>query len=181
MIGSGRERLPYDSYFTIDPLAGDTLARVMNLNGVRVWEPAAGKGHLASQLRKHGAIVTATELHRYPGRSPTVRTGVDFLARKRAPRGCKAIITNPPFDQVEAFVRQGLKLMPHHGYVAMLLRHEWICRKGQVFADLFIHYVPIRGRLRWFHDGRESPRHNFAWVIWSNLAVPDRGYGYMHL
>lgn len=164
-------RLAYDGYHTIDGLAVDTLVKGFPVAGRRVWEPCAGIGYLVRQLEAHGAEVVATELHAYPDQDPRITIGVDFLRARRplAP----VIVTNPPYRQASEFVSYALHLLPE-GHVVMLLRHDWICRKGEIFAERLRGCAPIRGRLRWIEgEAKNSPRHNFAWLIYGPCGQPD--------
>ena len=171
---SGRPRLANDAYFTVDPLAVKTLAEAMQLNGLRVWEPAAGRGDLVRELAEQGAeIACASDLVAHEGRRGSIHVGVDFLACTSLPDGIEAIITNPPSNQTVKFVQHALELCPH-GTVAMLLRHEWICRKWVPGRERLAKWVPVRGRLRWFAERSGNPRHNFAWGIWHG-PIPNGG------
>ena len=162
---SGYDRLPHDGYHTIDPLAVETLARNFRLWNRRILEPCAGRGDLVRQLKAHGGLAIASELHGYPDQDPSIETGCDFLKTSAAP-AVDMIATNPPYDQASAFVAHALDLMPR-GYVVMLLRHDWICRRSEVFANRLRSYIPIRGRLKWIEGpSRNTARHNFAWAVW---------------
>ncbi|HEU4687328.1 MAG TPA: hypothetical protein VFS23_03150 [Vicinamibacterales bacterium] len=158
-----------EAYHTIDSLAGDTLARAWPLRGRIIWEPCAGRGELVRQLERHGATVTATELHAYPDQDPRIAVGVDFF-ETTVPRA-QTIVMNPPYNQASRFIKHALDLIPE-GCVVALLRHDWICRQGDIFAEFIHAYVPIRGRLKWVEGPTvNKPRHNFAWVIWGPESV----------
>jgi hypothetical protein len=61
---------------------------------------------------------------------------VDFLRQQSLPDGVRSIVTNPPFDQIEAFIRHALKLTRAvDGVVAMLARNEFDSAGGR--KDLF--------------------------------------------
>ena len=153
-----------DAYHTIDPLAVRTLARGFALHGRDVWEPCAGRGELVRQLEHHGATVTATELHSYPDQDPRITTGLDFLRIGTA--WAPHIVMNPPYAEARLFIAHALHLI-WDGYVAVLLRHDWICRKSEIFRSRLHAYIPIRGRLKWIEGPAvNGPRHNFAWLIY---------------
>jgi hypothetical protein len=82
-----------------------------------VWEPACGPGAIVKVLRETGRTVIATDLKPY-GLEDS-QSQIDFLKQKNAPGGCKAIVTNPPFELADKFVEKALELCPH---VYMLLR-----------------------------------------------------------
>jgi len=145
--------------------------------GECIWEPAAGDDRMASVLRQEGHNVVASDLNDYG--SAVVRSGVDFLETKGImPLRCRAIVTNPPFgDTAEAFVRHALKvMMPVKGSVAMLLRHEWDCSKkrGDLFARPdYLGRIILTARPRWIDGSTGSPRHNYAWFLWSAADRTD--------
>lgn len=66
----------------------------------RIWEPAAGRGHLVSALEQAGHTVTATELQTLEPWdrvcSELIGYGVDFFASELV--GYSAIVTNPPYS-----------------------------------------------------------------------------------
>jgi hypothetical protein len=75
----------------------------------RIWEPAAGLGHMTSVLRSHGHTVFASDKHSYSPESGFIQ---DFFEFKKAPAGTSCIFTNPPFSFAGEFVAHGLTLVP---------------------------------------------------------------------
>jgi len=107
-----------DCYST-PSVAVEALLRVEKLPR-RLWEPACGRGAIVNVLRTAGHDVVATDLVNYGEPiTPPGYYGVDFLLERKLPRGCKAIVTNPPFRLAEEFVAHALELAP---LVVMLLR-----------------------------------------------------------
>lgn len=134
----------------------------------RVWEPACGRGAIASILRCHGHDVLATDLVDYG----YGQGGVDFLMT-RAPDWIdrQAIVTNPPYKLAGEFVQHGLELCPK---VVMLLRLAFLeSEKRRPILDsghLARVYV-FRNRLPMMHrDGWAGPKSSsamaFAWFVW---------------
>ena len=69
-------------------------------------------------LQRHGREVVSTDLiDRGCGQG-----GVDFLLQRTAP--ARAIVTNPPFNRAEAFLRHAAKLGVE--YVAFLHKAHWL-------------------------------------------------------
>src|SRR5262249_60310482 len=68
-------------------------------------------------LRAHGHRVIGSDLCDY-GR-PDCFWRRDFLMESKAPDGCEAIVTNPPYKLAEPFIEHALDLCPR---VIMLLR-----------------------------------------------------------
>ena len=97
--------------------------------------------------------------------------------------GCVSIVTNPPYDQAEVFIRRALELTkPARGMIAMLLRNEYDCAMSRV--DLFRKApfalkLVLTKRPRWFKNDIASPRHNFAWFVWDwrQVGLPVIRYG----
>lgn len=133
----------------------------------RIWEPACGDGKMSRVLERYFKSVLSTDLHdRGYGQA-----GRDFLRCSVLPERFKAIITNPPYDLAEPFIRHALNfMMGERGVVAMFLRHEYDCAKSR--NDLFHsgrHFalkVALTSRPRWIEGSEGSPRHNYAWYIW---------------
>src|SRR5262249_52772075 len=81
--------------------------------------------------------------------------GIDFLKVRKAPRGAKAIVINPPFSRAADFVRHGLLLVPK---VVLLQRVQWLesDSRADIFnseklarVHIFRNRVPRMHRLGW--------------------------------
>jgi len=95
-------------------VAVEALLRVEKLPP-KLWEPCAGPGAIVRVLRDHGHAVIASDVHDYGG----LHFVGDFLTQEKMPAGCEAILTNPPFRDIERFVAHAIKLSP---LVIMLAR-----------------------------------------------------------
>ena len=122
-----------------------------------VYEPAPGDGYMVATLQTCGMRVIA-----FPGE--------DFFASSRT---APAIITNPPFDRADEFVRHALKLTePELGKVAMLLPISFDTAKGRkdIFADhpAFARKLILTRRIRWANIPQMAagPSMNHAWYVW---------------
>lgn len=156
----GYERRDNDWYPT-PPEVTEALIPYIRQYGT-IWEPACGDGAMAKVLRHHFRCVYASDIaDRGYGDA-----GINFL---NCGHDETAIVTNPPFNLSEEFVRHALTLThQRQGYVAMLLRHEWDCAKTRsyLFQYPFARKVVLTWRPRWIADSTGSPRHNYAWYIW---------------
>jgi hypothetical protein len=134
-----------------------------------IWEPAAGRGAIARELRAAGHAVHMTDLADYEGADPGIMSGVDFLLERQAPV-VGAIVTNPPYKLADQFIRHGLSLgLP----VIVLLRLMAI--EGSKRSDIIdghLHEVWAgKERLPGMHrDGWDGPRNAstsapFAWFV----------------
>ena len=120
-----------------------------------IWEPAAGRGAIARELRAAGYAVVAHDLVAYDGADPGIETPIDFLMESAPPVGVSAIVTNPPYKSADAFIRRGLSLgLP---FVA-LLRLQAL--EGARRSDL------IDGHLRrvWAGTDRLPMMHREGWA-----------------
>jgi hypothetical protein len=127
-----------------------------------IWEPAAGSGELAQDLRSAGRAVTETDLFN-EGRP------VDFLRSVPRSRIPPLVITNPPFDPLDEWIAHVLKLLDagHIAGAVLLLRFDHLgaaCRAGVLnrATRIFI----CCWRPRWIKDTKTSPRCWFEWVVW---------------
>ena len=119
-----------DDFYATDPIAIDVL---LNDGGVKlspkVWECAAGQGHLSEKLKEYGYDVYSTDLvDRGYGKS-----NVDFLACTEQFDG--DIITNPPYKFAKEFVEKGLELVPEGRRVFMFLKLQFL--EGKTRRKLF--------------------------------------------
>ena len=140
----------------------------------RLWEPCAGRGAIVDVLRAAGHEVLASDLVDY--QQPTHFSRRDFLMERKAPDGCEAIVTNPPFKLAEEFVSHALDLCPR---VIMLLRLAFYEseRRSYILENCGLARIHVfRLRLPMMHrDGWEGKKANsgtaFAWFCWSRDHV----------
>ena len=166
------ERREHDAYLTFEP---DPIRALLALDWSviaplgAVWEPAAGKGHLAREIADAGLQVFASDL------VDRGRPGIeiaDFYVSEQA--RAPAIITNPPYAEINArdghgrWLRHTLAL-PGWEYLALLLSWEWPAAKANGFGALLeanpFSYVYL---MRWKIDftGEGNPSQRNAWFVW---------------
>src|ERR1700716_2494303 len=95
-----------DDCYSTPAVAVEALLRHEQLPH-RLWEPACGPGNIVKVLRAAGHEVIGSDLVDYG--DPTHFYGRDFLMEQKAPDGCEAIITNPPYKLAEEFVAKALE------------------------------------------------------------------------
>jgi hypothetical protein len=137
--------------------------------GLRVLEPACGRGYMSLALAEYFGSVISSDIHDY-GFAETR----DFLGDPRDKKSVDWMITNPPFKAAEAFVEEGLKVAKVG--VAILTRTvfiESIGRYERLFSTrpptLVAQYterVPmVKGRL----DKTASTATGYCWLVWGPL------------
>lgn len=133
-----------------------------------IWESACGNGAMSEVLAKTDQPVFSTDLYdRGYGDS-----GVDFLEPvKRA----QNIVTNPPYNAAEGFVRSGLRSAEHK--FALLLRLAFLEGSGRqrtIFSDSPPSRVWVFSeRITFYPDGAEvkgSGTTAYAWFVWDKDA-----------
>ncbi len=146
-----------------------------------LWEPYAGNGRLVVPLRRRGYSVFATDL--VDRGCPDARGGMDFFQPLERDfqkivldTGRAGILSNPPFDNVEAHIELAVARAP---YVAFLLRfaflesergHGWFGRMGLTRVHLISERLPMMHR-----DGYDGPKIDksampMAWFIFERKA-----------
>jgi hypothetical protein len=141
--------------------------RIRELGGV--WEPACGKGDIVHTIRAAGIPCSASDLVL---RGCPDSWQADFFScfRSRA----KAIITNPPFNLINARDGKGAWLrhsldMPDWRYMALLLSWDWPAgRTNGLGALLDANPFSYCYLMRWKVDftGQGNPPNRNAWFVW---------------
>jgi hypothetical protein len=178
---SGYDRQGRDFYATPDWVT-EALLRHIRFRGP-VWEPCCGDGAMSTVLATHGYKVISTDIAERGFGTP----GIDFLACRSMPEGCRSIVTNPPYGDTGShrgqakssaamltFLRHGLALAASvQGQLALLVRLQWIA--GRRAADIlsaapFAATVVLTRRIQWFAmgDRTEHAQHHHAWVIFDH-------------
>ncbi|HQT78693.1 MAG TPA: hypothetical protein PLD10_16685 [Rhodopila sp.] len=131
---SGYQREGRDFYAT-PAWVTQALLRHVRFGGP-VWEPCCGDGAMSAVLSGHGYDVVSTDIVDRGFGTP----GIDFLACRTVPDGCRSIVTNPPYGDTGSHVGQSksakamLDFLRHallltasvQGQLALLVRLNWI-------------------------------------------------------
>jgi hypothetical protein len=132
-----------------------------------VWEPCCGPGAIVRVLQAAGHSVIASDIVDYGLPDQEVE---DFL--KVSERDALCLVTNPPFQHADRFVRHALKLdVPK---VIMLLRWAFMESErrtsilehaGLARIYLFRKRLPMMHRAGW-KGRRATSSIPFAWYVW---------------
>jgi hypothetical protein len=128
----------------------------------KAWECACGDGALSKVLQAAGAVVLSTDLvDRGYGRG-----GQDFLKVTKLPAADADIITNPPFDLAEEFIRHAvLTLRPPRLFLLLKATYWHAERRLRLWDDCRPSWVcPLTFRLDF--TGAGSPTMELAWFVW---------------
>ena len=133
-----------------------------------IWESACGNGAMSEVLTKTDQPVASTDLYdRGYGDS-----GIDFLHPKRRAQN---IVTNPPYNAAEGFVKSGLQVADRK--FALLLRLAFLEGAGRQ-RTIFTDNPPSRvwvfsERITFYPDGavqKGSGTTAYAWFVWDKDA-----------
>lgn len=133
-----------------------------------IWESACGNGAMSEVLKHTGQTVISSDLYdRGYGDA-----GVDFLSPKRRTNN---IVTNPPYNAAEGFVRAGLKAADNK--FALLLRLAFLegaNRRRTIFTEAPPSRVWIFSeRITFYPAGavqKGSGTTAYAWFVWDKAA-----------
>lgn len=173
VVASNYARKENDLYQT-EPWATEALLRHFPVDGMTVWEPAAGNHLMADVLREAGAHVFTSDIATYD--RPHDFDGVDFLTGQSrsdpwGPIFYDAIITNPPYGRGnrDAVKFAQFSLERCVGLVALLLTAKFDFGKTRrhLFADnpRFIAKIALLDRIQWF-PGEHGGTEDHAWYVW---------------
>lgn len=133
-----------------------------------IWESACGNGAMSEILEQTGRPVISTDLYnRGYGEA-----GVDFLKPKRR---ASNVVTNPPYNAAEGFVRSGLKAVDRK--FALLLRLAFLegaNRQRTIFSEAPPSRVWVFSeRITFYPAGAKqagSGTTAYAWFVWDKDA-----------
>ncbi|WP_193172786.1 hypothetical protein [Nisaea nitritireducens] len=133
-----------------------------------IWEPACGDGSMSVVLEDTGRPVASSDLY---DRGYGER-GVDFLSPNRR---ASNIVTNPPYNAAEGFVRSGLSSVDQK--FALLLRLAFLegaNRQRTIFSESPPSRVWVFSeRITFYPAGAErkgSGTTAYAWFVWDKDA-----------
>lgn len=153
----GRARRELDFYPT-PPEVTKALMNFLKLPPLIIWECACGDLSMSKVLEEYGHTVINTD----------IQTGNDYLKTTRI---CDAIITNPPFNSSEEFIRKALN---EAQIVAMLLKSQYwhAKRRYDLFTENPPTYVlPLTWRPDFLWKERKeneksAPTMEMCWTVW---------------
>lgn len=133
-----------------------------------IWESACGNGAMSQVLEQTGSPVQSSDLYdRGYGEA-----GIDFLSTKRR---VDNIVTNPPFNSAEGFVRSGIKSTNRK--FALLLRLAFLegaNRQRTIFTDAPPSRVWVFSeRITFYPEGavqKSTGTTAYAWFVWDKDA-----------
>lgn len=181
VVASNYARKDNDLYQT-EPWATEALLRHFPVEGMTVWEPAAGNHRIADVLKERGASVTTSDiaeydrLHSIPYFDFLREGGLVWEAR---PPDVDAIITNPPYGKGnrDAVRFCELALERCSGFVSMLLtaKFDFGKTRAHLFRDnpRFCAKIALVDRIQWF-PGDTSGTEDHAWYVWGPYAYQTK-------
>ena len=177
-----------DDFYATPSWVTEALLQHIRFRGP-IWEPCCGDGAMSAVLSRHGYAVVSTDIaDRGFGTS-----GVDFLACRTVPDGCRSLVTNPPYGDsglhtgqsrsptaMLNFLRHALMLTSSvQGQLALLVRLQWIAgqRAAEVMSTApFAAVVVLTQRILWFERGEDTKpaQHHHAWVVFDHTHPPGQ-------
>lgn len=133
-----------------------------------IWESACGNGAMSKVLEKTARSVASSDLYK----RGYGEAGVDFL---ESGRRADNIVTNPPYNAAEGFVRSGVRLA--HRKFALLLRLAFL--EGANRANTIFSQAPparvwvFSERITFYPAGAVqagSGTTAYAWFVWDKDA-----------
>ncbi len=143
----------------------------------RVWEPACGDGQMSKVIESYGLSVYSSDIRDTGYGSPFL----DFV-KHTGNSNFDAIITNPPFNLSEDFIRQALS---KSRLVCMLLKSQYWHAKNrlELFNKFTPRYVlPLTWRPDFLEHERKAgekkgaPTMEVAWSVWVKGSQTDCVY-----
>lgn len=178
VVASNYARAANDLYQT-EPWATEALLRHFPVEGLTVWEAAAGNHLMADVLREHGASVRTSDIATYDREHDAT---FDFLLdHPHHEPTIQAIITNPPYGKGnrDAVKFAQLALERCDGLVALLLTAKFDFGKTRSFLfrdnPRFWAKIALVDRISWAGNG-ETGTEDHAWYVWG----PSRSAPFRH-
>ena len=160
-------------FYPTPPEATQVLIDFLNIpKDSIIWEPACGEGHMADVFANNGYSVIATDLNE----CGYGESGIDFL--NTANRKCDWIITNPPFNLAESFVRTCVRF--GKPFALLLKSQYWHSKKRySLFEEFQPEYVlPLTWRPDFLFKtrGSGSPLMDVIWCVWGAKSSENTSY-----
>lgn len=163
--GGAKENRRELDFYPTPPEVTTALLEFLKLQPCTIWEPACGDGAMSKVLEAAGHRVLSSDLRA----SGYGDEGVDFLTCPI--RACDAIVTNPPFNLSEDFIRRALTVTDT---VAMVLKSQyWHAAKRKALFDEHppAYVLPLTWRPDFLGGERGgAPTMDCIWTVWAPNA-----------
>lgn len=136
-----------------------------------VWEPACGDGAMAEVINASGHHVYASDI-RHTGYG---MGGTDYLLTKATANA--TIITNPPFNQSEQFIRKALEQDEAYCVAFLLKSQYWHAAKRTKLFHLYppFYVLPLNWRPDFMGGERGgAPTMECLWTVWMQGQTDTR-------
>jgi hypothetical protein len=157
--GGYESRRAHDFYPTPDNVTV-ALLDYLQLTPITIWECASGEGAMSRVLEKAGHTVLSSDVRT----ECYGESGLDFLMAE--PKECDAIITNPPFQEAELFIRKAVQIT---GMVAVVLKSQyWHAQKRlRLFNETKPSLIlPLTWRPDFDTTRGGAPTMEVYWTVW---------------
>ena len=159
--GGNQERRRALDFYPTPPEVTRALLDYLKLPACLILEPACGDGAMSEVIKAYGHDVISADIRE----SGYGNGGIDFLETNG---DYDAIITNPPFNLSEKFIRHAI---PQARVVAMLLKSQyWHAQKRAALFNEFrpSHVLPLTWRPDFMGGERGgAPTMEVHWTIWT--------------
>ena len=163
-----RKRSVVDFYPTPPEVTHALLDYIPMRDIQAIWEPACGDYDMVNVLKERGHKVVATDL-RYGDNYLSCDVPVALAGKSFA------VITNPPFNEAEAFIRRAVG---ESTLVFMLLKHNYFSAKTRLplarkYPPNYV--LPLTWRPNfYFKEGKGSPTMDVCWYGWDRLKGEEQ-------
>ena len=171
---SESERATLDLYCT-EPQAVVDLLRHERFSN-KIWECAAGLGHLSEKMKEMGYDVLSTDIVQ---RDYPLDRVQDFLFFDNCGTTDRDIITNPPFEMSSEFIERGYTILRNGGKMALFMPVRYLAGKGrrQIYNRMppKVVYVFSSRVSSCAKDGdfdkQSKSAIDFAWFVWEKTKM----------
>ena len=174
-MSTTRARVENDFYAT-PKNAVEAILNKIKLNG-SILEPAAGEGHISSVLKVYypcSEIVSTDLIHREEKFCVSIQGCIDFLTHQFN-RKFDNIITNPPFNLAQEFIKKALCLANDKVVIFAKIQLLEGNKRREMFENTPLKYIyvfskrvnPLRNGAEVDEKGKPwSSTMCFAWFVW---------------
>ena len=178
-----RGKREYDDYYATDPIAIEEILKLRKPKSKKIWENAAGEGHIADVLIKHGYSVKMSDIRK---RRDNIEE-LNFL-EKTDPRLSEKwdgdIITNPPYNVATEWAKSCIDMINEGNEVWLFLKLTFL--EGKTRRSFFDKFPPKEiwvssSRVQCAKGGdfkkfsQTSSAACYAWFIWEKgfMGTPE--------
>lgn len=173
------EKRVENDFYATDPESVKDIIELENLRNLKIFEPAAGQGHIAETLKAYSNTVISNDINYY---GYNTMYNYDFLTYD-FDLVVDCIVMNPPFKYSKDFVKKALEICDKVYCFEKITFLEGIARYNELYSKGILEKVYIYSfRVTCFKNGDSNHKlsMSYCWFVFNKNNTKKTEIEWIH-